>query len=574
LKVELAKRILGVRWGLGLILGLVIFTWPLFLHPCQLMGHVQGEASNHLWMFWRSGQVGSVSNFPTGVGLALMDPVNLPVYRAFSWGHPAFAFNAVWVFNLIVAFVGAFSLARALGVGRAAAVSAGVGCAFSPFLSGLGSFGITEAWPIGWLGIHFACLICFSESRRKVHVFGAALALAAFLFSGWYSAVFVAVAEPMLWFYLLRRGAPLGALVLQAVAAGLLVLPRFLAFLSDREIWADRWGNLMHGQGLASGRWDAWRELPRSGADALNLVLPSTFDVPVSKSVYLGLVLLFFAMMAGRRARVLWLWSAPFLLLSLGLTLSIAGFHQFGGVRVAMPAGWLVALFPSLEGLSHWFRALAPVTLFLAVAASMGVERLASKRSSWVWIAPVLLLADSVFLSQTPWPRSQFSIEPPVVYSRLQLDGAGPDQALLQLPLHNARREFTLDEPRVYNRWQPVHGLPVAENYEGSDSVLDQNRLVQMLQQICLGDSVGAPELTLVSQEMWLGDLRKKGFGYLVVHGVAEREPMDAWQCGRSGSGRSQRSEAYQDVNAVLSELLGAPEVVEGGDAFYFLGEP
>jgi hypothetical protein len=73
---------------------------------------------------------------------------------------------------------------------------------------------------------------------------------------------------------------------------------------------------------------------------------------------------------------------------------------------------------------------------------------------------------------------------------------------------------------------------------------------------------------------MWLGDLRKKGFGYLVVHGVAEREPMDAWQCGRSGSGRSQRSESYQDVNAVLSELLGAPEAVEGGDAFYLLGKP
>ena len=574
MKVELSKRILRVRWGLGLILGLVIFTWPLVLHPYQLVGHAQGEASNHLWMFWRAGQLGSVSNFPAGVGLPLMDPINLPVYRAFSWSHPALAFNAVWVFNLIVAFVGAFSLARALGVARLASVSAGVGCAFSPFLSGLGSFGITEAWPIGWLGIHFACLIWFSESRRKLHLFGAIFGLAAFLFSGWYSAVFAAVAEPMLLFYLVRRGTPLGALVLQAVAAGLLVLPRFLSFLSDREIWAGRWGNVMHGQSDSVGRWDAWRELPRSGADALNLVLPSTFDVPVSKSVYLGLGVLFFAVMAGKRARVLWLWSAPFLLLSLGLTLSVAGFHQFGGVHLSMPAAWLVALFPPLEGLSHWFRALAPATLFLAVAAGMGVERLAKKRPSWLWIAPVVLLADSVFLSQTPWPRSQFSVEPPVVYSQLQVDEEGPVRALLQLPIHNSRREFTLDEPRVYNRWQPIHGLPVAENYEGMDAVLDQNKLVQMLQQVCSGDSVGEPGLTRVAQKMWLGDLRKKGFGYVVVHGVNEREPMDAWQCGRSGSGRADRIAVVNDVNGILVELLGAPQAVEGGDALYLLGDP
>jgi hypothetical protein len=363
-------------------------------------------------------------------------------------------------------------------------------------------------------------------------------------------------------------------LVLQAVAAGLLVLPRFLSFLSERDIWADRWGNVMHAQSVSAGRWDAWRELPRSGADALNLVLPSTFDVPVSKSVYLGLGLLFFAIMAGKRARVLWLWSAPFLLLSLGLTLSVAGFHQLGGVRLSMPAAWLVALFPPLEGLSHWFRALAPATLFLAVAAGMGVERLAKKRPSWLWIAPVVLLADSVFLSQTPWPRSQFSIEPPVVYSQLQVGGEVPSRALLQLPIHNSRREFTLDEPRVYNRWQPVHGLPVAENYEGIDAVLDQNKLVQMLQQVCSDDSVEGPGLTRVSQEMWLGDLRKKGFGYVVVHGVSQREPMDAWQCGRSGSDRSRRVAVANDVNGILAELLGAPQAVGGGDALYVLSDP
>jgi hypothetical protein len=565
----------GVKKGaVALFLILVVLTWPMLLHPFHLMGHEQGEASNHLWMFWRATQDGVVSNVPVGVGLPLMDPTNLPVFLAFSWIHPALGFNAVWFFNLLLAFVGAFSLARALGVGRAAAFSGGVACACSPFLSGLGSFGITESWAIGWLGIHIACLVRYVESRSKGQLAFSVLALALFLGSGWYSAVFAVVVEPLVLFVLVRRGGPLIPLVLQAAAAGALLLPRFLSFWSERALWSERWRSFGEVGSARVERWEAWREMPQSGADALNYVLPSVESVTVSKSVYLGLVMLSLAIVAGKRAKVLWFWSVPFLVLALGLTLSVAGFQQFAGIQFSLPAAWLTQLFPPLEGLTHWFRALAPATLFLAVAASMGVERLASKQARWLVLAPVLLLADSLMLSQTPWPRDQFSISPPMVYEAIRKDSGEAPEALLQIPLHNARREFTPDVPRIYNRWQPVHGLAVAENYESSDAILKSNRLVAWLQEICLGEKGQGGGLTLEAQKMWLKALRKQGFGHLVVHGVAERSPMDAWQCGRSGSTRNQRLQAWEKVNATLTKLVGAPGVLRGGDAYYYLESP
>jgi hypothetical protein len=142
---------------------------------------------------------------------------------------------------------------------------------------------------------------------------------------------------------------------------------------------------------------------------------------------------------------------------------------------------------------------------------------------------------------------------------------------LLQIPLHNSRREFTPDVPRIYNRWQPVHGLAVAENYESLDAVLETNRWVGWLQNLCLGEAGRAEGLTLEAQKMWLKALRKQGFGHLVVHGVGTRNPMDAWQCGRPGDSRKERLQAWENVNTTLSGLMGVPAVLRDGDAYYYL---
>ena len=547
--------------ALVLLLGGVLFTWPLLIHPTELFGHAQGEASNHLWMFWRAGEAGAVSNYPVGVPIPLMDPVNLPVYRAFSWVHPALGYNAVWCFNLVLAYSGAAFLARVMGVSSSASVVAGVACAFSPFLSGLGSFGITESWGIGWLGLHCAFLLRYGEDRRDADLVFAALSLAAFLWTGWYSAVFALVAECCVGLTLMRRRQlGLGVLV-QGGIASLLVLPGLLRFWSERSFWSGRWEGV---PAPMDGQWEAWRELPRSGADLLNLVLPSVSSVEVSKSVYLGLVVMLLALAAGRRAVPLLLWSVPFVLLSLGPTLMVAGDQMWMGSSVPLPAQGLRVLFPPLEGLTHWWRALGPAVLFLAVAASMGAERLA-KRWTLAWIAiPVLVLLDSMALSQTPWPRSLVSVEPPVVYEALEDSGA-----LLQVPLHNERREFTEDEPRVYNRWQPLHEQPVVENYEGPDHLLRRNKFLLALQELCVSGQPSA--MPLNEAVMWAKELRKQGVTQVVVHGVDPGRRADAWQCGRPTDSFAERQSLAAKVVRYLVDV-GATKVHHAsGDALLSL---
>ena len=200
-----------------------------------------------------SGEAGAVSNYPVGVPIPLMDPVNLPVYRAFSWVHPALGYNAVWCFNLVLAYSGAAFLARVMGVSSSASVVAGVACAFSPFLSGLGSFGITESWGIGWLGLHCAFLLRYGEDRRDADLVFAALSLAAFLWTGWYSAVFALVAECCVGLTLMRRRQlGLGVLV-QGGIASLLVLPGLLRFWSERSFWSGRWEECLH-RWMGNGR--------------------------------------------------------------------------------------------------------------------------------------------------------------------------------------------------------------------------------------------------------------------------------------------------------------------------------
>ena len=53
-----------------------------------------------------------------------------------------------------------------------------VATACSPFLAGMIEFGITEAWPVGWLALHAAALLRFGRTgaARDAALAGATLA--------------------------------------------------------------------------------------------------------------------------------------------------------------------------------------------------------------------------------------------------------------------------------------------------------------------------------------------------------------------------------------------------------------
>ncbi len=446
---------------------LLLFTWPLVLHPLELLTDPLGEGVNHYWMLWRAFQEGPVGNWPEGLPIPLMDPINAPLAVPLIWVDPVLGFNQMVVLNLILAGLGSGVLARECGAGPDGVFVAAIAGGCSPFLGGLLSFGVTEALPVGWIGLHVAALLRWERGGRWPWLVAAAASLWAFVLAGWYHAVFGCVVELVLLLRLRRRG----GLLAQATAVAALVLPWFLYFLERREFWSSRFQSP---RGAPADLQQEWRELPTWGTDLLNLVLPSLDSVPVSKCAYVGVVALILAGMARGRARLMWWLALPLWLLALGHWLSVGGHTELLGRHWSLPAAWLVRLFEPLTGLSHWVRAAGPATVFLAVAAGLGAERL----GRWAPLAALALLADSLLFSQNPWPRALTDATPPAALVEAV---TGP---YVQLPFDNGRRDFSADPVRRYNLWQPRIGFPEGENYEGPDALL-ANRVLSEAQEAC-----------------------------------------------------------------------------------------
>ena len=171
-------------------------------------------------------------NLPAGFDLPLMDPINLLWWAPGSLFGGVFAYNLAVIGNLAVAALGGWMLAHELTGSRSAALVGMVATAFSPFLSGVIEFGITESWPVGWVAIHAALLLRYARTGSLRSAVGASLALAAVLLSGWYHAFFALVAEVGLgvWALAIRpRFTTIGVLVAQGLVALAPVLPRLWA---------------------------------------------------------------------------------------------------------------------------------------------------------------------------------------------------------------------------------------------------------------------------------------------------------------------------------------------------------
>ncbi|MFT4976513.1 MAG: hypothetical protein ACI8S6_002418 [Myxococcota bacterium] len=263
-----------------------------------------------------------------------------------------------------------------------------------------------------------------------------------------------------------------------------MVLPALVRFLAVRDQWRPRW--LAPPPGPPGPRPD-WAELPIYGTDLLNLLLPYVGDVHPSKSVYIGLVVLFLALWGllwrPRQAGPMWLLALGPLSLSLGYWPTVAGYPM----GVPGPAWFLVEAMPELRGLSHWHRAAGAAVPFIAAAAAIGFDALPKRR----WLLPVvsaLILLDGALLSQTAWPRTTFVLSAPESLTTLPGEGG-----IIQIPFDNSREMFSDEPARIYSRWQLVHGRQIAENYEGVDALLERSVLVAAAQSACWNRSTLPP---------------------------------------------------------------------------------
>ncbi|MFH1469510.1 MAG: hypothetical protein ABIO70_34305 [Pseudomonadota bacterium] len=543
------------RWTLLVILGAALcYTWPLALHPLDLLGHPLGETDNHAWMFWRALRqlqgAGPLASWPDGLPLPLMDPVNLPLAALAGTLHPALSYNLVLLGNVSLLLGATWWLARQ-HVGPRAGWVAMVAVACSPFLSGELEFGITESLPLWALAAHLAFLERLARGGGRHDALGAGLCLGAFALSGWYNAFFGAVAEVVLLAWYGLRSRRWGWLAAQAALGAFLPLPALVQFLGMRSFWQGRWHVP---DSVPRAHLDHWRWLRNYGTDALNLVLPSLEPAPISHSVYLGLGVLALAALGvwgGRRRALPWLVLAlVFVALALGHWLRVGGAPlTIAGQPIPGPARLLVRALPPLAGLSHWHRAVGPATVFLGLLAALGAERLVARRTGLALGLCGLLLAESVLLGQTRWPRVHYPLDAPPIYAALEAPGA-----LLELPFDNGRLPFSQDPPRLYNRWQMVHGRPVAESYEGPDAILAVNRLAAAADALC-GVAPTRPPFELPPPAMRdpapLADpevlaveaaaLRDVGFAYVVLHRERAQTPARA--------------------EALLTRAFGSPEV-------------
>lgn len=526
--MPIAERPLALGLGLGLAVGL---SWPAPLHLAgRVLASPVSEADNHLWMLQvatrrLAGRPGPWANWPEGWEPPLMDPVNLPFALLGGVGGPVLAFNLVVLANLALALGGGWALGRAVGGERGALVGmAALGGA--PFFWGVVDFGLTEALGLGWLALHVAALERWGEHGRPRALVVSGLTLAAFLATGWYHALFAALVEPALLLRAWRRRGQAVALLAHAALAALPRLPDLAATRASSRLWADR----LHGIGGPES-WSWWRDLPDQGADLLTFVLPRLDAAPASRTVYLGLLLLLFALAGGRKARPWLLLGGGLLLFALGPWVRVGGVSPLG-IGWLGPAGALTRLLPPLEAITHWDRATGPAMVFLAAAAAAGAERWLPDRRVALVVA-LGIVAEATALAPTAWPRHTYAPDPPAELSAL--DGQG---ALLQLPVDDAGSPPRARSRRPYNQWQAWHRRPVSENYEGPDAVLPAVPAVATLNGACGAPlPPRAPKILPADPAPTRERLRALGYDWILVHPELAREPARCVDAARAWLG-------------------------------------
>ncbi len=470
-------RLLPLLVALALALA-VMWPWPL--RPMDVPGSPFMEADNHLWMLWRAarsvwGEPGPWMNWPLGHERTLQDLVHLPMAALLMPLDPAFAYGCIAFTDLLLALLAGWLLSRELGASSGAAMvgMAVLGCA--PFFGGALCFGLSEAWTLGCYGLFGALFLRTARTGSLGSALGSGAALAGFALSGWYSAVFAALAMPVWTLWVLVRNRPtagrwllLGLVISLALLA---VFPALVGFLSSGDL-----------EGLVARRaapWTyqpGWRHAPQGGTDILNLLLPTTEQVDMARTSYLGLVALSLGLLGlarNRDARVAMSGVLLMAILAMGRNLVFAG-HAVGPGAEPLPAPvhWLTLLFPALNGIYWWYRAAGLAVVFLAPAAAMGVGVLegALGRSFFRMALPLVALvaADDLLLSDAPWPRPVYDPRPPE--QLVDVPGDGP---LVLLPFDVGPRLWPRHVPRAYQRWQPWLDRPISESYESPDALAD-----------------------------------------------------------------------------------------------------
>jgi hypothetical protein len=530
-------------------------TWPAVTAPGRwVTGHANGDLWTNLWGYhWVRGEllagrfpveVTQISH-PAGGQLYFTDLTDallaVPLLGLFSLPT---TYNLLVWFNLTLAAVAAFALARHLTGSSLGAFLAGLVYGFSPYLLGNVASGVSETVAAGWFPLATLAVLRTGETGRWRHALSAGALLAITAMGCLYYGMVAGIVAALLVLYgmlarrprwtLRERGAPLA---LAAVIAMGIFGPLYLAVnrtLTD--------GNDFEARPLVLPRAYPvnWRQASPV-TDVANLLTPGklttatdgmTSENTVFHVTYVGfavLALLVAGLLPGRRPpplaaldegreRVFWLGTALLLLaLSMGEYLVVAGEEaRLAGLRLILPGAILAKALPIAALGQHTFRYFVVVVLCLAVLGAGGWWRLMHRlpgrapRALATAAVAAVLVAETLWISPMPLPVPAANAVVPDFYRELAGDTA--DYAVLDLPFHH---ENWVHERYLY--YAAIHGkrTPYTFNATATDEVRFLP-IVQALQDwtmekrsdVSLADGVALAPAPLLDM----------GFELLVVH--------------------------------------------------------
>jgi len=210
----------------------LVFTFPLVLDfTGSVLGDLESDVWKHLWGMWWVKMClleanvlplhTHLLNAPYGGALFFIDPLNALISTPLQlvW-EPATVYNLMVLFNLVLAAVGGWCLARELSGNRYAAFFGGAVYGFSAYMMAYLTSGVTEAINLGWIPLFCLFFIRMLRNSRPADAVRSAVFFALATIGCWYYGTFCVLFAT---FYYLavqarRFRRPLGALVAATLA--------------------------------------------------------------------------------------------------------------------------------------------------------------------------------------------------------------------------------------------------------------------------------------------------------------------------------------------------------------------
>lgn len=202
---ERLRRFGTVHAVAGYIAFTCVLTWPLVLHfNTAVIGDSESDVWKHVWGFWWMRQCLATEhvlplytwllNYPYGGSLFFIDPLGgtlaIPLQ---SFMGPVAAYNAMVVFNIVLACTGAFLVAAYFTHSVPASFVAGVIYGCSPYLMSNITSGISESFNVGWIPFFVLYYTRALREPSRPNVWKAGVFLGLATIGCWYYGVFCAV---------------------------------------------------------------------------------------------------------------------------------------------------------------------------------------------------------------------------------------------------------------------------------------------------------------------------------------------------------------------------------------------